>query len=62
MEPSKPPAWELGPKANIEANRLVRDDSDSLGRVMLALALAFNDLKGMVMFEAISACDGAPWS
>jgi hypothetical protein len=49
--PMAPDAWELAEKIEVPAQLLVRNASDQFGRVFLAFALAFNDLKGVVLLE-----------
>jgi hypothetical protein len=43
--------WELGDLLQIDPSRVVRDAQDQVGRLILRLALAFNDLKGMIMLD-----------
>ena len=52
--------WELSPKLKIDPKLIVQHDSDQLGRVFVALALAYNDLKGMVLFERYLIAVGRP--
>jgi hypothetical protein len=58
--PRPPQAWELAPKQAVSADKLVRDHNDTIGRFFLNLALAFNDLKGLVMFEQYLIAMGRP--
>jgi hypothetical protein len=43
--------WELGDLVGVEPSLIVRDENDHVGRFMIRLALAFNDLKGMIMLD-----------
>src|SRR5262245_15231819 len=52
--------WELAPKVEVPAIKLVHHESDQMGRFMVALSLAFNDLKGMVLFEQYLLSIGRP--
>lgn len=52
--------WQLSPKLAVDAQLLVRNDSDQVGQLFLALALAVNDLKGLVLFERYLLAVGRP--
>lgn len=43
--------WELGDLREITPSLVVRDEDDDVGRFILRLAVAFNDLKGMILFD-----------
>jgi len=43
--------WELGELDEIDPQLVIRDENDKLGRLVLRLALAFNDLKGIIMLD-----------
>lgn len=58
--PRPPPQWELAAKQELPATSLVRDQHDHVGAFFLALALAFNDLKGLIMFELYLNSMGKP--
>ena len=64
-DPKHAADWELAPKLDVAAHVLVKDDSDQVGHLFLGLALAFNDLKGLVLFErhllALGRPGGADW-
>jgi hypothetical protein len=44
-------AWELGDLSEISPSLIVRDEHDLVGRLILRLAVAFNDLKGMILLD-----------
>ncbi len=52
--------WELSEKVDVDPRTLVHHDSDQLGKVFLAFALAFNDMKGMLLFEQYLIAMGRP--
>ncbi len=58
--PKPPQEWQLAAKRQIVATRLVRDRKDNVGRFLLGLSLAYNDLKGLVMFEQYLVAMGRP--
>lgn len=53
-------SWALAPKTEIDPSKVIAHDSDQLGKVMVAFALAYNDLKGMVLFEKYLLDEGRP--
>jgi hypothetical protein len=42
--------WQIAELHQIDAHRLITGPEDAAGRLFLSLAVAFNDLKGLVMF------------
>ncbi len=52
--------WELSPKREIDTGLILQHDADQLGRFFVALSLAYNDLKGMVLFERYLLAKGRP--
>lgn len=52
--------WNVAPKRDVSPQLLVRHASDELGRFFLALALAFNDLKGLVLLDQYLSAVGRP--
>ncbi len=54
--------WELSEKLDVDPRALVKHDSDQLGKMFLAFALAYNDLKGIVLFDIYLQAMGRPES
>lgn len=52
--------WELGDLREISPSSLIRDDSDKVGRLILRLAVAFNDLKDTILLDVFRASFRAP--
>lgn len=59
-KPNELQPWHLSEKFDVDPRALVQHDSDQLGKVFLAFALAFNDMKGMVLFEQYLIAMGRP--
>lgn len=55
-----PQSWQLAAKREAVPNTIVRNRNDLIGHFFLALSLAFNDLKGLIMFEQYLAAMGRP--
>lgn len=58
--PKPPQEWRIAPKRAVAANALIKDKNDLIGRFFLGMSLAFNDLKGLVMFEQYLKAMGRP--
>jgi hypothetical protein len=50
-KPVPPQEWELSALLQSPATKLVAGKQDTLGQFFLSLAVAFNDLKGLIMFQ-----------
>lgn len=61
-KPAELKPWELSEKIDADPRALVQHDSDQLGKLFLALAVAYNDLKGLVLFDIYLQAMGRPES
>jgi len=52
--------WDLAELQSIDATRLLGGPEDATGKFFLVLAVAFNDLKGMVIYERFLIDYGVP--
>jgi len=59
-QPRAPRSWELAAKSSVPSDTLVRHRHDLTGRFFLGLALGFNDLKGLTLFEQYLEAMGRP--
>jgi hypothetical protein len=59
-EPQAPPRWQLSAKHEVPHTALMRGSNDLCGQFFLSLAVGFNDLKGLVMFEQYLLAMGRP--
>jgi hypothetical protein len=55
IEQERKVTWELGDLREISPSSLIRDESDNVGRLVLRLALAFNDLKDTILLDVFRA-------
>ncbi len=59
-EPDRVADWRLVPRIEVDPLLLLRDEKDELGVFFLGLATAFNDIKGMALFEQYLDAKGRP--